>query len=450
MEVPDSAAGETIVAVASAPGHAAVAVVRASGIGATEVLRSIDRRMPTGPLRRAIRAAELRLVAGPLPCLVATMPSPASYTGEDAFELLVPGHPALVQAALAAMLARPGVRVANPGEFTLRAFGAGRLTLEQAEGVAATIAARTDAELQAAALLRAGAIGRRADVAIEAVADLLALVEAGIDFTDQEDVVAITPEALRTGLRGVRASLSAMLDGSVPMERLESAPWLVLCGSPNAGKSALFNALLGRDRAVVADVAGTTRDALVEPLHLSGMHGPVEVLLVDAPGDMQGTRGLDALGQRMREEAMRRSCIRIECSRDPGDPCATEPDVIHVQTQCDRATFRPIDGWIATSARTGDGLDRLRQRMAETVSGLTASRSAEGMALSERHRSLLEEAVANLDAAIDSTGQGRALDRPELVAAALHGALESLGGIAGRLAPDDILGRIFGRFCIGK
>jgi tRNA modification GTPase len=446
----DPAAGDVIVAVASAPGRSPLAALRASGLEASRLLRAIDRRMPRGPMHRSVRAGEIRLSIGALPCVVVTMPAPGSYTGEDAFELLVPGHPTLVHAVRTSMLDQPGVRGANPGEFTLRAFGSGRLTLEQAEGVAATIAARTDAELQAAALLRAGAIGRRAEAAIEAVADLLALVEAGIDFTDQEDVVAITPAALRDGLSGVRDSLRRMLEGSVPMERLESAPWMVLCGPPNAGKSALFNALLGRDRAVVADVAGTTRDALVEPMRLSGAQGPVEVLLVDAPGDMQGTQGLDSIGQRMRHEAMRRACVRIECSPEGRGTITGSTDVIRVQTQSDRPGSSPVPGWVVTSVRTGEGLDQLLSRMAEAVSGMAASRSAEGVALGERHRISLQETLAHLDAALECVGPERTLSRPELIAATLHGALESLGGIAGRLAPDDILGRIFGRFCIGK
>jgi len=443
-------AREVIVAVASASGRSAVLVVRASGPDAMDVLRRVDSRTPPVPMRRVVRAGELELPIGRLPCLVLTMPGPASYTGEDSFELLVPGHPTLGLAVARALEATGLARSASPGEFTLRAFESGRLTLEQAEGVAATIAARTDAELRAATMLRGGVVGRGADAAAEAVADLLALVEAGIDFTDQEDVVAITPSDLRVGIDRVVTSLRAMLQGAVSMERLESAPWVVLCGAPNAGKSALFNALLGRTRAVVADVAGTTGDALVEPLRLDGPDGPVEVLLVDAPGVDGTVRGLDALGQRMRDEAMRRACVRIECSHDGTRTRDSDPSAIRVQTQSDRTSFRAVEGWLATSAITGDGLETLRERVAAAVLGLAAPASAEGVVLAERHRALLDEAVLHLQAALAAVGSGRALAHPELVAAAMHGALESLGGVAGRIAPDDILGRIFGRFCVGK
>jgi tRNA modification GTPase len=443
-------AREVIVAVASAPGRSASLVVRASGPEATDVLRRVDSRTPAGPMRRGVRAGELELPIGRLPCVVLTMPGPASYTGEDSFELLVPGHPALGEIVARALEAAGFARRASPGEFTLRAFGSGRLTLEQAEGVAATIAARTDAELRAAALLRAGVVGRGADAAAEAVADLLALVEAGIDFTDQEDVVAITPTDLGIGIDRVIESLRPMLQGAISMERLECAPWVVLCGAPNAGKSALFNALLGRARAVVADVAGTTRDALVEPWRFDGPDGPTEVLLVDAPGLDGSVHGLDALGQRMREEAMRRACVRIECSPEGVSVQPTDPTWIRVQTQADRASFRAAEGWLATSAVTGRGLDALRARVAGAVLGLAAPASGEGVVLAERHRLLLREALSHLEAARAAVGSGRTQAHPELVAAAMHGALESLGGIAGRIAPDDILGRIFGRFCVGK
>ena len=139
MTAAGASSREVIVALATAPGDGPVAVVRASGDDAAKVLCRVDARMPEGPMRRCVRAAELRLSAGPLPCLVACMPGPHSYTGEDAFELFVPGHAEVVRLALHALAQSPGVRDAGPGEFTLRAFEQGRLTLEQAEGVAATI-----------------------------------------------------------------------------------------------------------------------------------------------------------------------------------------------------------------------------------------------------------------------------------------------------------------------
>jgi len=452
MTAAGASSRDVIVALATAPGNGPMAVVRASGDGAAEALRRVDARMPEGVMRRCVRAAELRLSAGPLPCLAACMPGPHSYTGEDAFELFVPGHAEVVRLVLHALMQSPGVREAGPGEFTLRAFEQGRLTLEQAEGVAATIAARTDAEVHAAAMLRSGTVGTRVHHVSEAVADLLALVEAGIDFTDQEDVVAIGRAELCAGIQTAIASLREMIDGSVPLERLAATPWVVLAGAPNAGKSALFNALLGRQRAVVAAVAGTTRDVLVEPWRVPATSGSLEVLLVDAPGEMCEAQGLDALGQHMRDQAMQRATITIACDADGRFDEAIEQSCrIRVHTKCDRSVAaRP--GTIATSALHGTGLDALAAAVGRMAEGLGATAATEGAVLAERHRTLISEAIDHLQAALGAaqTGTGRVMEHPELVSAALHGAIESLGGIVGRLAPDDILGRIFSRFCVGK
>lgn len=452
MTAAGASSRDVIVALATAPGDGPMAVVRASGDGAAEALRHMDARMPEGPMRRCVRSAELRLSAGSLPCLVACMPGPHSYTGEDSFELFVPGHAEVVRLVLQASMQSPGVREAGPGEFTLRAFEQGRLTLEQAEGVAATIAARTDAEVQAAAMLRSGTVGTRVHQVSETVADLLALVEAGIDFTDQEDVVAIGRAELCAGIEASLASLRQMIDGSVPLERLAATPWVLLAGAPNAGKSALFNALLGRRRAVVAAVAGTTRDVLVEPWRVPATTGTLEVLLVDAPGEMRDAHGLDALGQHMRDQAMQRATITITCDADGRFGEAIDPSPrIRVRTKCD-GSEAAAPGTIATSAMRGTGLDALAATVGRMAEGLGATTAAAGAVLAERHRTLIGEAIDHLQAALGAAqaGKGRVMEHPELVSAALHGAIESLGGIAGRLAPDDILGRIFSRFCVGK
>jgi tRNA modification GTPase len=441
---------DLIVAAATGIGGGA-AVVRASGPQAFTALA----RVSGHPLAtdRAIVPSCLRLPAGDMPCLALRMPGPGSYTGEDTVEWIVPGHPWVVELSVQAVVAAvPGARLAQPGEFTLRAFEVGRLTLEQAEGVAASIAARTDAELRAAAHLRGGGLGRSVEQALETLADLLALVEAGIDFTDQEDVVAIGSEALRRGLAVVQASLQSLVDGSVPLEHLAAAPLVLLSGPANAGKSALFNALLGRDRAVVAPVAGTTRDALVEPWHVRAPSGPLELLLVDAPGRMEARSELDRLGQDVRQAAIERATIMISCS-DDGHGHPMEGDVIRVRTKADLGRSGVVHGEILTSAATGEGLDRLAAEVAARAESIGACAAGHAPALARRHHALVLEALSHLAAAVDAIAgdpPAAAPTRPELVSAALHGAVEALGGIRGRLAPDDILGRIFGRFCIGK
>jgi tRNA modification GTPase len=365
MTAAGASSRDVIVALATAPGNGPMAVVRASGDGAVEALRRVDARMPEGPMRRCVRAAELRLSAGPLPCLVACMPGPHSYTGEDAFELFVPGHAEVVRLVLHALTQSPGVREAGPGEFTLRAFEQGRLTLEQAEGVAATIAARTDAEVHAAAMLRSGTIGTRVHHVSETVADLLALVEAGIDFTDQEDVVAIGRAELCAGIDAAMASLREMIDGSVPLERLAATPWVVLAGAPNAGKSALFNALLGRQRAVVAAVAGTTRDVLVEPWRVPATSGTLEVLLVDAPGEMREAQG-DVRDQQIRlqlvhEEVEQRARVHAEAG---AHEVRERRDRVALVGAHDHERQRP-----AAQARGSERGPQPRARRAASISG---------------------------------------------------------------------------------
>ena len=444
-------AGRDLIVAAATGAGGPAAVVRASGPAAFDALAIVsgDPRACT----RAVVPSRVRLAAGHVPCLALRMPGPGSYTGEDTVEWIVPGHPALIEMVVRAVVkAVPDARLAQPGEFTLRAFEAGRLTLDQAEGVAAGIAARTDAELRAAAHLRGGGLGRAVDRAMETLADLLALVEAGIDFTDQEDVVAIGAGPLRQAMTEVRASLQSLVDGSVPLERLAAAPVVLLSGPANAGKSALFNALLGRDRAVVAPVAGTTRDALVEPWRVRGPSGSVELLLVDAPGRMEARSELDRLGQEVRQASIERATLTLSCSEDGQGHLAGDA-VIRVRTKVDLRRGGAPDGEILTSASTGEGLDRLAVTVAARAESMGACAAGVAPALAQRHHALVAEAVAHLTASMEALAgdaPAAAPSRPELVSAALHGAIESLGGIRGRLAPDDILGRIFGRFCIGK
>ena len=209
-------------------------------------------------LRRGVHRACLSVSAfGRLSVWAFVFPAPHSYTGDDSVELQLPGNPIVLERVIDALIAsgrerQLDVRRAEPGEFTARAYLNGRLTLTQAEGVAATIAAQSDAELDAARLLLSGRLADFAQRLAEDLAAALALVEAGIDFTDQEDVVAISPVDLHARFVDLRARLDDQLAHAVGMERLQAIPWVVLVGAPNAGKSALFNALLNRERAVVS------------------------------------------------------------------------------------------------------------------------------------------------------------------------------------------------------
>ena len=462
----------TIVAIASAPGAGLHGLVRASGVGCHALLgpdaglvaapRGAAAAAP--PRGRVAQRVRLRLDLASqsidLPAWVVPFPAPRGFTGEDAFEILCCGHPAVLEATIEA-LERSGdriglpVRRAEPGEFSLRAFQRGRIDLSQAEGIAASIAAESDRELAAAARLRDGALHRAAESIAESIAELLARVEAGIDFADEEDVVAIPPEVLAAGLDAVAAQIDRLLARRGGAEAPQGRPIVLLVGPPNAGKSALFNALLGRRRSVESPSAGTTRDAIAEPLALPGAVG--EAVLVDAAGE----ESVDAAGdaevalvqramQAARGEVATRAALRLRChpadSPSPWPPAPGELLVLTKVDLLDAAGLPTPETGLATSARTGRGLDDLRDAIALRLSQGPADLEAEVLLLLPRHEGHLATCRAQLAAAAALAHGGA----PELLAAALREALDEVAAISGRIEPDDLLGRIFSRFCIGK
>lgn len=417
---------------------------------------------PADPaFHRGISARRLRLDSVELAVLVLTFASPQSYTSEHAAELLLPGNPALLQRVSAAIVTTAAglelnVRCAEPGEFTARAFFNGRLSLNQAEGVAATIAAQSDAELQAAAMLREDTIGRLASALSDDLARALAMLEAGIDFTDAQDVVGITAEALRAAITSIRDQIRGHLERAGGAGRRNAIPRVVLIGRPNAGKSTLFNALLGRQRAIVSEVAGTTRDVLIEPLYIQTPHGDAEVLLLDVAGvEHDASSMISQHMQQVAAEARAGADLLLQCVPVGEEPAgAPAHNELLVRTKVD-ATDAPLDpdaGAVAVSAVTGAGLDALRRRIAKRLADRAASITADAVALLPRHEAALREADAALAEAMGtlSHSDDRIVADPELVAVVLRVALDRLGLLAGRVTPDDVLGRIFAEFCIGK
>jgi tRNA modification GTPase len=455
---PDSAPpGQTIAACASGPGRSLRAIVRLSGPDAINVLHALIDAPPAAPAAPAhgeLARVVLRpgvAAAGALPCLAAVYEGPRSFTGEDSAELLIPGNPALVERVLAAVLRLPGTRAALPGEFSARAYLSGKLTIEQAEGIAASIAAQSAAQLDAARRMLDGTGGAQVRRWTDEVAHLLALVEAGIDFTDQDDVTPIRRDELRDRLSRLRDGISRRLGPGAAWERAGERPRVVIFGAPNAGKSTLFNALLGRARSVASPVAGTTRDALAETLDLGAdAPGSHAVTLIDLPGldeHASGETARAALSRALDETARADAVIHCDprglfAEEVPGP--ASRP-VIRVRTMADlpgpagrsALSVCALDGW---------NLGPLRRAIADAAHA--APPDDADAAVLPRHRRALAAATDGLDAALAAARQPGA--PAELIAAGLRGALDALGEIAGAVSPDDVLGRVFAVFCIGK
>ena len=445
---------DTIFALATAPGRAAVAVVRLSGPGAREAVSALAGSIP--PAREA-RLRRLRGTDGGVidEALVLWTPAPGSYTGEDAAELHLHGGAAVVDGISEALLAR-GLRLAEPGEFTRRAFENGKLDLTRAEAVADLVDAETEGQRRQALAQLGGALGRRYETWREALLGALAHLEAAIDFPD-EDLPADIAARARPGLVGLEAELAEALPGAERGERVRDGYRIAIIGAPNAGKSSLLNRLLAREAAIVMATPGTTRDVIEAPLVIGGF----KVLLADTAGlreaadeiEGEGVRrarawaGAAALrlwvidaaasdgGWRLASDAVRAGDLLLlnKADRAPGS------DAGWAETHADAAGL----GLLKVSATTGDGLDGLHEALHRRVAA-DLSGGEFPAATRARHRGRLEEALTAVRRGI------QALESPELAAEDLRLASRALGRIAGRIDPEEVLGRIFASFCIGK
>lgn len=442
-------------AAAPRPNIAARAVIRISG-GLTRGLLARVLATPL-PHRPGATIARLKLAHHELPCLLVLWHAPRSYTGQDSAELILPASEPLVRRVLDAFLSLnvEGVRLAGPGEFTARAFAAGKLSLEEAEGVAAAIAAGTREELAAARDLMDGHAGAAYHALADELANLAALVEAGIDFTDQEDVVAIAPTLLAQRLDRAAADLIARLGSST--EHRAGRPLVAIVGSPNAGKSTLFNALLARTRTIASDIAGTTRDVVIEPLDL----GACTIDLADTAGlDAHATGAIDAAARDRALAVARSAQLVLWCDPaarfdDPRLRLAAESRAILVRTRADQCLAHDLahdlsqqrQDVLSVCALDGWGLSLLKDRIAREVVGVGNS----GSVVVQRHRDVLTrvgESIARARAAVDPAA--RSLAQAELIASHLHAAIDAVGELTGRIERDEVIGRVFARFCVGK
>jgi tRNA modification GTPase len=437
----DEVARDTIAAIATPAGHGGIGVIRLSGPAvpaiASKLLGALPepRRATLAWFRNARGEAEDQGIA-------LYFPAPHSYTGEPVLELQGHGGPMVMHAALRACL-DAGARLAEPGEFTRRAFLEGKLDLAQAEAVADLI----DASSREAARSALRSLGGEFSLAIGALRsrliDLRALTEALLDFPE-EQVDSVHRDDAAARLHAVKLQLCEVLAKSRQGSLLRAGIHVVLAGRPNVGKSSLLNRLAGEERAIVTPVAGTTRDALREPVEIEG----VALMLVDTAGLRVASDAVEQLGiERTREELERADLVVVVHEAGRGEPPPGKlPEGtarIDVYNKADLAPdFRAPGGALAVSAKTGGGLEALRKAI---VSAAGWSATGESVFLArERHLRALERAGAHLDEA------GRQLARWELFAEELRLAHVALGDITGEFSADDLLGEIFSRFCIGK
>ncbi|RAK57307.1 tRNA uridine-5-carboxymethylaminomethyl(34) synthesis GTPase MnmE [Phenylobacterium deserti] len=431
---------DTIFAPATAAGRAAVAVVRVSGPRAGEAVRALAGRLPR-PRLASLR--QLAGSAGPIDeALVLWFPRPGSYTGEDSAEFHLHGGAAVVGALLNA-LSDLGLRLAEPGEFTRRAFENGKLDLAQAEGVADLVDAETEAQRRQA-LAQLG--GRLSDAQArwrEALTHALAMFEAAVDFPDEELPADVASRA-RPVLQGLIDDLEAAAADAERGARVREGFRIALIGAPNAGKSTLLNALAGRDAAIVTSTPGTTRDVIEVPLQLGGY----KVVVADTAGIRETEDEIEAEGVRRAERWADQADLRVwlvdgTAADAPAQPASLQPTDLVLLTKRDMAaTVAPVEGAPFT-ARSPNDVSWLESTLTERVVEALAGAEAP-TATRLRHRELLAEATAHLRRAMAEE------DAVELAAEDVRLAARALDRITGRIDPDQVLGRIFSTFCIGK
>ena len=440
---------DTIAAIATPAGAGGVGIVRLSGLRALKVANTI---CATSLTPRHAHYARFRDEHGETldDGIALYFKAPASYTGEDVVELQAHGSPAVLQMLLARCCAL-GARMARAGEFSERAFLNGKLDLVQAEAVADLIAAGDARAARAARRSLDGVFSRRVDALAEALLRLRIHVEAAIDFAD-EPLDTLGGEALRSGMAQAADDLDALLREAERGQKLRDGLHAVIVGPPNAGKSSLLNVLAGSDRAIVSDIAGTTRDLLRETVRVEG----VELTLVDTAGLRAGGDSIEREGMRRATSELTRADLAIVVldarEVDTGraavaDVIADVPRRLWVINKTDLLAQLPPPAedevWI--SAQTGAGLDRLYAQLRTLAGG--AAEGADG-AFSARARQV--DALRRTAQELAGAQQSLDGDMLELSAEALRIAHDSLGEITGRIAPDDLLGHIFSRFCIGK
>ena len=448
MESRPASPPDTIAAIATAPGRGGIGVVRVSGAGLGAFALALCGRTPQPRIAhftRFLDEHERAIDEGILLCFAA----PASFTGEDVLELQGHGGPVVMQMLLERCL-QLGARLAEPGEFTRRAFLNGKLDLAQAEGVADLIEASTAAAARSAVRSLSGQFSEEVHRIVDALIDLRMLVEATLDFPEEEIDFLERARAMPR-LESIREALEGVLDRARQGALLRSGLDVVLVGAPNVGKSSLLNQLAGEERAIVTDIAGTTRDALRETIQVEG----IPLHIIDTAGLRETEDRVERIGiERTWREIARADVILhlveagVASEGDLDERLPQGVERIVVANKIDLAGLpagRVEAGGrvrLQVSARSGEGVELVRQELLR-IAGWHAH--GEDVILArERHLLALREALRHVEAA------GTQLGALELFAEELRLAQEELGTITGEFSADDLLGVIFARFCIGK
>lgn len=422
---------DTIYALATARGRSGVAVVRISGPRAHQALALICDPPPlrVAALRKLVWHGDVLDQA-----LVLTFDQ-ASFTGEPIVELHLHGSNAVVARVLHVLSGIEGLRMAEAGEFTRRALENGKLDLTQVEGLADLIDADTEAQRKQAVRVLSGAIGRKVEGWRQNLLRAAALIEATIDFADEDVPVDVVPET-RDLIDAVLQDLHKETASAIS-ERIRDGFEVAILGAPNAGKSTLLNALAGRDAAIISDIAGTTRDIIEVKMDIAGF----AVTLLDTAGLRETDDVVESIGVSRAISRAAAADLRIFLLQSPDEVLLTAPlpdDLVYLGKA-------DLQGGQGLSGKTGQGLDDLIEKIGQILEQRTASA---GVLIRERHRIAVQTGIAALSAA--KSALPRAGEQPELIAAELRVALNALEALLGRVDVEMLLGEIFSSFCIGK
>lgn len=440
---------ETICAIATPPGQGGVGVVRISGTSIDDLAARLIGRLPEprrAALVKVLDADGQAIDTG----LALYFPAPHSFTGEHVLELQLHGSPVALEMVLRACVAA-GARRAGPGEFSQRAFVNDKLDLAQAEAIADLIAASSEQAARAANRSLDGVFSKQVHALADRVTELRVYIEAALDFPDEE--IDFLAEGDVLGRVRMLVDQAAKLLAQARAGRLlNDGLRIAIVGKPNAGKSSLFNALVKRDAAIVTEIPGTTRDVVRETIHLAG----IPVTLADTAGLRETEDVVEREGVRRARAELAQADLVLWVvdvnDREPGPPPETSVPVLRIENKIDLASVQcrsdpsgPKIDTVALSALTGEGMDGLDRAVSERF--MNAETSLGEFTARARHVDQIESCLSHLDAAqevLEQTGSG------ELAAEELRRAAEALGEITGQVHSDELLGRIFSSFCIGK